>query len=144
MKRPVRILVVDDDEDITLVLKKGLQLEGFDVDSSSDPVEVLKTYVAGKYDLLITDVRMPVMNGFELYREIRKIDNKVKVCFITAFEVYYDEFRRVFPKIHVSCFVQKPITIGQLANAVREELVRPIAKEEPVQTPTIPKEQLRG
>ncbi|WP_187147440.1 response regulator [Candidatus Nitrososphaera gargensis] len=76
------------------------------------------------------DIRMPLMNGFELFKNIRKIDRKVKVCFITAFEIYFDEFRRVFPKIDVSCFVRKPITINQLAKIVREELARPIQEED--------------
>ena len=75
---------------------------------------------------------MPGMNGFQLYREIRKIDKKVRVCFITAFEIYFDEFRRVFPKIHVSCFVPKPVTLSKLAQVVREELARPPPQEEEV------------
>ena len=62
------------------------------------------------------------MNGFELYRELKARDSKIRVCFITAFEVYYDEFRRVFPKIKVTCFVRKPITISALAKTVREEI----------------------
>jgi two-component SAPR family response regulator len=66
------------------------------------------------------------MNGFELYREIRKLDPQVRVCFITAFEIYFDEFKRVFPKINVSCFIRKPVTIAQLARAVRDELARPL------------------
>ena len=68
---------------------------------------------------------MPKMTGFELYREIRKIDPKVRVCFITAFEIYFDEFKKIFPKIHVSCFVRKPVTVKELARLVREELARP-------------------
>jgi DNA-binding response OmpR family regulator len=140
-KKPnINILIVDDEADITTVLKKGLELEGFDVDASAKPLEVLENYVAGRYDLLLLDVRMPGIAGFELYREIRKIDRKVKVCFITAFEIYFDEFRRVFPRIHVSCFIHKPITIAQLAEAVREELTRPIIEDEPAPTQTLPRE----
>jgi two-component SAPR family response regulator len=73
---------------------------------------------------------MPQMNGFELYREIRKLDPQVRVCFITAFEIYFDEFKRVFPKINVSCFIRKPVTIAQLARAVRDELARPLVQED--------------
>ncbi|MRN40550.1 MAG: response regulator [Nitrosopumilales archaeon] len=51
----------------------------------------------GSYDLLIIDIVMPEMDGFSLYEEIRKIDNKVKVCFITAFEINYQALRAVFP-----------------------------------------------
>ena len=126
---PVRILVVDDEQDIRTVLSKGLEQEGFTVESSGDPVELVKTYKKGIYDLLLLDIRMPAMNGFELYREIRKLDPNVRVCFLTAFEMYYDEFKKVFPKISISCFIRKPVTISQLATVVREELARPASEE---------------
>jgi two-component system catabolic regulation response regulator CreB/two-component system response regulator ChvI len=128
-KHPERILIVDDEIDILAVIRRGLELEGFEVDTNNNPLDVLKNYVPGKYDLLLLDIRMPQLNGFELYRKIRETDTKVKVCFITAFEIYFDEFRRVFPKIHVSCFIHKPITISQLAKAIREELTRSIVNE---------------
>lgn len=143
-QRPAKILVVDDEQDILKVIQKGLQLEGFNVDANKDPLDALKKYVPGKYDLLLLDIRMPGLSGFELYRRIRELDGKVKVCFITAFEMYFDEFKRVFPKIHVSCFVHKPITIGQLAKVVREELTRQI-EEEPTIRQVKPKDfELRG
>jgi DNA-binding response OmpR family regulator len=140
-RQSMKILIVDDEEDILKVLQEGLQGEGFVVDISSKPLKVLENYKPGLYDLLLLDIRMPLMNGFELYRNIRKIDRKVKVCFITAFEIYFDEFRRVFPKIDVSCFVRKPITINQLARIVREELARPIQEED---EPTIKQIQPKG
>ena len=62
------------------------------------------------------------MNGFELYQEMEKIDNKVKVCFITAFEVYYEALREVFPNLEVGCFIRKPIEIDELVNIIRKEL----------------------
>lgn len=126
-----RILVVDDEADIAFIIKKGLEKEGFAVDTEQDPKKALANFKPGLYDLLLLDIRMPGMSGFELYREIRKIDPKVKVCFITAFEMYFDEFKRVFPKIHVSCFIHKPITISQLAKAVHDELARIPQEEEP-------------
>ena len=66
------------------------------------------------------------MNGFELYKEIRKLDDKIKVCFITAFEIYQDEFRRIFPKLDVRCFARKPVSINELANIIKAELGYPI------------------
>jgi two-component system catabolic regulation response regulator CreB/two-component system response regulator ChvI len=126
----IRILIVDDEEDIRMVLSKGLTNEGFIVQAEGDPVKALKDYRKGGFDLLLLDIRMPEMNGFELYREIRKLDPQVRVCFITAFEIYFDEFKRVFPKINVSCFIRKPVTIAQLARAVREELARPTVQED--------------
>jgi two-component system catabolic regulation response regulator CreB/two-component system response regulator ChvI len=65
---------------------------------------------------------MPKMNGFELYREIAKIDKDVKVCFMTAFEIYYDDFKRLFPKLSLSCFANKPVSIHSLADLLYAEL----------------------
>jgi two-component system, OmpR family, response regulator ChvI len=137
----IRILVVDDEADIRTILTRGLEAEGFSVESSGSPRAVLKTFKPGTYDLLLLDIRMPEMSGFELFREIRKLDANVRVCFITAFEIYFDEFKKVFPKIHVSCFIRKPVTVKQLAEAVRAELVRPElqVEEEPARAIRSPK-----
>jgi len=117
-----KILIVDDDTDITLAFKKGLENDGFNVDVFNDPQEALSNFEASKYDLLLLDIRMPKMNGFELYKEMDKIDNDVKVCFITAFEVYYEALREVFPSMEVECFIRKPIEIGNLVNRIKNEL----------------------
>jgi len=127
-----RILIVDDEVDITTVLKKGLEAEGFDVDIYNDPLLALHNYKQNAYELALIDISMPKMNGFELFRELRARDNKIKVCFITAFEVYYDEFKRVFPKLKVTCFVRKPVTISVLAKTIREEIE---SVEETIQVP---------
>jgi DNA-binding response OmpR family regulator len=136
---PYRILIVDDEPDITLSLKVGLEQEqegeeekeevrtgrrGFVVDTSNDPVQTLSHFKPGVYDLLVIDIKMPKMNGFELYKEIRKIDDNVKVCFLTAGEIYYDEYRRVFPKLNIRCFASKPISTKELANRIKEEIVQ--------------------
>ena len=117
-----KILIVDDDSDITLAFKKGLENDGFNVDVFNDPQEALSNFEASKYDLLLLDIRMPKMNGFELYKEMDKIDNDVKVCFITAFEVYYEALREVFPSMEVECFIRKPIEIGNLVKRIKNEL----------------------
>jgi two-component system, OmpR family, response regulator ChvI len=82
-----RILLIDDERDITFAFRTSLEDKGFIVDSFNDPQEAVSNFKAGFYDLLLIDVKMPKMNGFELYQEIEKVDNKAKVCFITAFEV---------------------------------------------------------
>ncbi len=123
-KNTPRVLLVDDESDIRMIIQKGLSNEGFQVDVSGDPVEIAATYKAGMYDLVLLDIRMPGMSGFDLYRKILAVDKKVKVCFVTAFEIYYDEFRKVFPKLRVNCFVRKPVTISHLAQIIREELAR--------------------
>jgi two-component system, OmpR family, response regulator ChvI len=122
LSKMTKILIVDDDTDITLAFKKGLENDGFKVDVFNDPLEALSNFEASKYDLLLLDIRMPKMNGFELYREMDKIDNNVKVCFITAFEVYYEALREVFPSMEVECFIRKPIEIGNLVKRIKNEL----------------------
>src|ERR1700729_3548548 len=87
-----RILIVDDEPDITYVLKLGLERAGFSVDAYNDPKEALSHVTSGKYDLALFDIRMPGMNGFDLFREFRKIDARTSVCFMTAFEIHHSEF----------------------------------------------------
>jgi DNA-binding NtrC family response regulator len=106
-----RILVVDDEENIAKLFKLALEQAGFIVDMFDDPLKSLSHYRAGVYDSLLLDIRMPQLNGFELFDRIRQIDDKAKVCFMTAFEEYYGEFKRVFPDLHQEdeCFINKPI-----------------------------------
>src|ERR671938_1128506 len=118
-----RILLVDDEHDIALAFKISLENNGFTVDAFNDPQEALSNFEAGLYDLLLIDIKMPKMNGFELYREIEKIDSKPKVCFITAFEVYYKSLRELFPTMKVDCFIKKPITTDDLVQRIKSELV---------------------
>ena len=85
---------MDDEPDISLLFKTVLKDEGFEVDSFEDPQLALSNFKPDFYDLVVLDIKMPGMNGFQLYREIKKIDSKVKVCFLTASEMFYDEYRR--------------------------------------------------
>jgi two-component system, OmpR family, response regulator ChvI len=117
-----RILIVDDEPDISQVLKMGLEKNGFAVDTYNDPLDVLSNFKADSYDLLLLDIKMPKMTGFELYDRLHQIDEKAKICFITAYELYYDEFKRMFPKIKVECFIRKPVSINNLARVIRDEL----------------------
>jgi two-component system response regulator ChvI len=119
------ILIVDDEVDITLAFKKGLESNGFMVDIYNDPVTALLNFKSDFYDLILVDVRMPKMNGFELYQEIEKVDKKSKVCFITAFEVYYHALREIFPTLEVSCFIRKPIEIDDLVKRINSEIHSP-------------------
>jgi DNA-binding response OmpR family regulator len=107
-----RILIVDDEADITTALKMYLELQGFYVDTFTDPVNALTQFKAGFYQLLILDIKMPEMNGFELYTEIKKKDETVKVFFLTALSEMrdYDAFKKdVFPKEGERYFIAKPI-----------------------------------
>jgi len=112
---PKKILIVDDEPDITLTLGKGLEQGGYDVHVFNDPLVALSNFKPGTYDLLLLDIKMPNMTGFELYRKLKEIDSKVKVCFITAFETYYEKFRQeFFPLEEIKGFIRKPIQIEDL------------------------------
>jgi DNA-binding response OmpR family regulator len=113
-----KIAIVDDEPDITAVLKKGLEQNGFAVDTFNDPRVALSNFKPQFYDLMIIDIRMPHINGFDLYRELKKKDSSVRVCFLTAFEIYYEEFRKMFPNIDVRAFVRKPVGIAALVKQI--------------------------
>jgi DNA-binding response OmpR family regulator len=116
-----RILVVDDEPDLTQVSRLALEDHGFKVDSFNDPYLALSEYRPGLYDLVILDIKMPNMDGFELYLEIKKIDTNANVCFLTASEQYYEEFRKKdYYALDRNLFIRKPIE--------NEELVKKINK----------------
>ena len=108
----MRVLLVDDEPDLNLAMKIVLEENGFQVDTFTDPLLVLENFKkeAGRYDLLMLDIKMPNMSGFELYKQIKKIDDKVKVCFLTAGEMDYEQFRKeLSPALDENCYIQKPI-----------------------------------
>jgi DNA-binding response OmpR family regulator len=134
------ILLVDDEQDITTALKIGLEETGlFGVDAFTDPqlaLSNLSKVGLNYYDLLLIDIKMPQMNGFELYQkiknsfaedkegkaEIRNSIRSTKVCFITAYEIYYETLKNEFPTLNVGCFIKKPIEIKELVNRIKQEL----------------------
>ncbi len=117
----LKILLVDDEIDVLESVRSGLQLKGFDVDAFSDPVEALRRFRRGVYEMALLDVRMPGMNGFELYREIMRRDGEVRVKFFTAFEEYRDEFRKAFPELDERRFIRKPTPLSKLAQMITAE-----------------------
>ena len=102
------ILIVDDEPDANKTLKIVLEDNGFEVDAYTNPLLALQNFKRGIYDLLLLDVKMPQMGGFELYQKIKQIDNKVKVCFVTASELFYEEFRENHT-IDEKYFILKPM-----------------------------------
>jgi DNA-binding response OmpR family regulator len=125
---PERVLVVDDERDIADSLKAGLQMKGFTVDVFYDPVEALSNFRRGVYDLVISDIKMPKMNGFELVYELEKIDDNVRVIFLTGFVDMLKELTMLFPKLHVSEVIQKPIGIKDLVDKISTSKVGMKAK----------------
>jgi DNA-binding response OmpR family regulator len=119
-----RILVVDDDPDITLTLKAGLEIIGlFDVDMSNDPESALKSFKPDSYALVLIDTTMPKMDGFQLYESLKKIDPNVKVCFLTASELYYGENRELAHcALNEDLFLQKPISTNDLLKEVNRKI----------------------
>ncbi len=118
-----RILVVDDEPDLTQVSTLALEYHGFKVDSFNDPQEALSKFKPGSYDLIILDIKMPKMDGFELYHEIKKKDNNAKVCFLTASELYYEEFRKEeYCALDRNLFIQKPINNEDLVKEINKML----------------------
>jgi DNA-binding response OmpR family regulator len=97
-----RILIVDDEDDINLLFKMVLEDNGYKVDTFNDPLVALQNFRAGSYDLLLLDIIMPKMNGFELYQKIRMLDDKVKMCFLTASGINQEEVKK-----KVACSVTK-------------------------------------
>jgi two-component system, OmpR family, response regulator ChvI len=116
-----RIFIVDDEYDTCLVLERILEENGFKVDKFTDPFLALKNFKADFYGMLILDIKMPKMNGFELYKQIKKIDTKVKTMFLTALTELqeYAVFRKeVYPKLGERHFVSKPIENEDLVKRV--------------------------
>jgi DNA-binding response OmpR family regulator len=127
-KQKLRILVVDDEYDVAITLNAILEEEHscskkeFEVDVFNDPEQALSNFKAGWYDLLLLDILVPKMNGFELCQQLQIIDDKVEVCFITVHEIYYRSLRDLFPTVEVDCFIAKPIGKKELVSRIKEEL----------------------
>jgi DNA-binding response OmpR family regulator len=115
-----RILVVDDEPDVCFVLEKVLGENGFVVDSYENPLLALEMFKAYSYNLVILDIKMPELNGFALYREIKRLDKKVKVCFLTAGEMYYGVYSDIFSSLPANCFIRKPIDNKELMKRINE------------------------
>lgn len=146
-----RILIVDDEEDVTFFLKEALEdYGGFEVVTFNDPLVALSSFNndnnrPSAYDLILLDIKMPKMDGFELYQELQKrIDaetaivagdssissadqakngKKTKICFMTAFEVYFEALKELFPDSYPSmCFIKKPSSAQDLIQRISKEL----------------------
>jgi DNA-binding response OmpR family regulator len=120
-----RILLVDDEPDVTYTLEIVLEDKGFMVDSYTDPTLALSNFKPGLYDLLLLDIRMPKMNGFDLYQKMKEIDSNVKICFLTASELFYEKYRKIsaYPRVDKEKFIQKPLRTEELIRRLNEILL---------------------
>ena len=116
----IKLMVVDDEKDILRIIKRDLEANNnntFEVDtfcSSELALQAFDSHPKDYYDLILTDIRMPKMNGFELYRRIKEKNPSMKIAFITAFEINKEEFNKVLPSIDVKDFIIKPISMSDL------------------------------
>ena len=119
-----RILVIDDEPDVSLTLRAVLEENGFNTDSYTDPALAYENFREGLYDLVILDVKMPVADGFLLYQKIKMTDNRVKICFLTAGEYYYERFREEhgFGVFKQEFFLKKPIGTEDLVRKIKRLL----------------------
>jgi CheY-like chemotaxis protein len=131
-----RILIVDDDTDITFTYKLGLEryYEGYEDDNDNSnkirfevytynsPIVALSEFKSNFYDLLLTDINMPDMNGFQLCQKILELDVNVRVCFVSAGEVNIEALREVYPTVSMGCFIRKPVSIEYLIKRLSAEL----------------------
>jgi two-component system response regulator ChvI len=120
-----RILLVDDEPDVTYTLEIVLEDNGFMVDSYTDPTLALSNFRPGLYDLLLLDIRMPTINGFDLYQKMKEIDSNVKICFLTASELFYEKYRKIsaYPRVDKEKFIQKPLRTEELIRRLNEILL---------------------
>ena len=116
---PIKLMVVDDEKDILRIIKRDLEADtnSFRVDtfsSSELALQAFDNHPKDYYDLILTDIRMPKINGFELYRRIKEKNPSMKIAFITAFEINKEEFNKVLPSIDVKDFIINPISMSHL------------------------------
>lgn len=113
---------MDNDSINTEFLKISLEENGFKTYVHNDPIKALSIFEPNVYDLCILGIRMPGINGFELFQNIKQKDSKVKICFTTSFEAYYQSLKEEHPKIDVGCFIRKTIARKDLIQLVKSEL----------------------
>jgi DNA-binding response OmpR family regulator len=126
MNKNKKILLVDDEPDITLSFSIVLEDNGFVVDAFNDPLLALSSLKQGLYVLALLDIKMPRMNGFDLYSEIRKLDDRVKVCFMTAFDIKKEDIEAAgIPTLNEEknpTVFRKPIKLEDLVSGVKAEI----------------------
>ena len=125
-----RILIVDDDPDITFTFKKAFEeanrISGnkvsFHVNTYNDPLLALSEFKPDFYDLMLLDINMPKMNGFDFCVKVFEVDLNPKVCFISSALINQEALKEQYPSLSFGCFIEKPITIDNLIRRVKAEL----------------------
>jgi CheY-like chemotaxis protein len=123
-------LIVDDEVDVTITFKAGIEESNnnnnanrrIEVYASNNPMVALSEFKPNFYDLLLLDINMPHMNGFELCERILAIDINVKVCFMSSAEINPEALREIYPSLSLGCFIRKPVTIDYLVKRIMSQL----------------------
>ena len=115
------VLLIDDDKDVLTVLKRSLELRGMNTYGFSNPILAVEDFRnnAANYDIVVTDIRMPDMNGFEVARAVKEVRPDIKIAFITAFEINKSEFEKVLPSTKVDAFIAKPVKLGTFVERIK-------------------------
>ena len=130
IRKTKTILIIDDDKDTTLAVKSSFEYENdrstnrisFQVYTYNSPQLALSEFKPNFYDLLLIDIEMPKMNGFDLATKIMEIDANPKVCFMSAAEVSWEALREIYPSVSFSCFIRKPVSLEYLIRKIEAEL----------------------
>jgi two-component system response regulator ChvI len=123
-KNKKKILLVDDEPDIIYSIRRVLEINRFMVDSYTDPTLALSNFKPGLYDLLLLDIKMPEISGLDLHQKKNEIHSNVKICFLTASELFYEEYRKLdaYPTLDKAYFIQKPFRSEDLIHKINEIL----------------------
>jgi len=116
------ILAVDDDSDIVTMVEQALQIHGFKVSAFTDPAMALEQFKVNckDYTMILSDIRMPGINGYELIRKAKEIHKQVKIVLMSAFGINDKEFHNILPDTKVDAFLQKPFHIQQLNEVIEK------------------------
>ncbi len=115
-----RILFIDSDVDKAQAFSLALQKDGFIVDTYTDPLTAIANFIADLYDLVLTGVGLPNMDGFDFHNQIRNLDRRIKVCFMSRHQINYLALRE--QGLKVDCFISKPAEVRDLVNKINAEL----------------------
>jgi DNA-binding NtrC family response regulator len=126
------ILILDDEFDIVSVLKQGIDKQGFRVFAFTDPYLALEHFQINSelYGLVISDLRMPGMNGYEFIKKVKEIKPQVNVFFMTAFSINDIEFRRILPSVKIDEFIEKPVSLKKLVSLINKYINVEITKRQ--------------
>ena len=120
------ILIVDDEHDIVNLIKHSLETDGFQVCAFTDGFAALEHFNSyskkDHHQIVISDIRMPGINGYELVKQIKQIKPQINIVLMSAFEIEKNEFLNVLPGVYIDAFIKKPFSLKTIRNVIREKI----------------------